>query len=105
MSREFKPVRFFVLMALLAFLACGAVAFFTQRAAHGRTAEERGGYATGLLQGGAAAADAQLPRAWEMNEMAERVLKTEGKKNQPMVWKTAFEHGYEDGFRKTHPAR
>ena len=47
----------------------------------------------------------KLPLAWEMNEMAERVLKTEEKADAPMVWKTAFAHGYEDGFRKTHPAR
>lgn len=30
-------------------------------------------------------------------------MKKEGRKNAPMVWKTAFEHGYKDGFKKTHP--
>lgn len=105
MARQFKPVRFFVLMALLAFLACGAVAFFTQRAAHGRTPEERAGYATGLQEGEAAAPGGKLPYALEMNEMAERVLKIEGKKNEPMVWKAAFAHGYEDGFKETHSTR
>ena len=40
MAREFKPVRFFVMMALAAFVVCGVTAFYTHRAAHGRTAEE-----------------------------------------------------------------
>ena len=48
MAREFKPVRFFVLMAIAVFIVCGVVAFFTQRAAHGRTAEERATYAPGI---------------------------------------------------------
>jgi hypothetical protein len=48
MAREFKPVRFFVMMALAAFVVCGVTSFYTQRAAHGRTAEERAAYAIGL---------------------------------------------------------
>jgi hypothetical protein len=33
MAREFKPARFFVMMALAAFVVCGVTAFYTQRAA------------------------------------------------------------------------
>jgi len=38
MAREFKPVRFFVLMGVAAFVVCGVTVFFTHGAAHGRTA-------------------------------------------------------------------
>ena len=48
MAREFKPVRFFVMMALAAFIVCGVTSFYTHRAAYGRTAEERAAYAIGL---------------------------------------------------------
>jgi hypothetical protein len=41
MARQFKPARFFVMMAAAAFVVCGVTAFYTHRAAHGRTAEER----------------------------------------------------------------
>jgi len=51
MAREFKPVRFFVMMALAAFVVCGVSAFYTHRAAHGRTAQERSAYAIGLKTG------------------------------------------------------
>ena len=44
MAREFKPVRFFVMMAVAAFIVCGLTAFYTHRAEHGRTAEERQAY-------------------------------------------------------------
>ena len=44
MAREFKPVRFFVMMAVVAFIVCGVTAFYTHRAEHGRTAEERQAY-------------------------------------------------------------
>jgi hypothetical protein len=44
MAREFKPVRFFVMMAVAAFFVCGVRAFYTHRAAHGRTPEERQAY-------------------------------------------------------------
>ena len=42
MPREFKPLRFFALMAVAVFAVCGVTAFYTHRAAYGRTAEERG---------------------------------------------------------------
>jgi hypothetical protein len=40
MARQFRPVRFFMMMAGAAFVVCGVTAFYTHRAAHGRTAEE-----------------------------------------------------------------
>ncbi len=101
----FKPVRFFVLMALLAFMACGAVAFFTQRVAHGRTPEERIAYAAGTSAGSERPKGEKLPYASDMNEMAQKAFDKEGGKAEPMAWKTAYEHGYEDGFKKTHPAK
>ena len=103
MARQFKPVRFFVLMALLAFIVCGVTAFYTQRAAHGRTPEERVAYSLGEQAGSEAAPNEKLPAAWEMNEIAEQFLKKETKKKEPMAWKSAFEKGYTDGFEKTHP--
>ncbi len=101
----FKPVRFFVLMALLAFITCGAVAFFTQRAAHGHTPEERTAYRAGENAGSAAPVGEKLPYASDMNEMAQKAFQKEGGKAEPMAWKTAFEHGYEDGFKKSHPGK
>ena len=56
MARQFKPVRFFVMMAVAAFVVCGVMAFYTHRAAHGRTAEERAAYAIGEESWGANAA-------------------------------------------------
>jgi len=41
MPREFKPVRFFVMMAVAAFLVCGVTTFYAHRAVHGRTPEDR----------------------------------------------------------------
>lgn len=55
MARQFKLLRFFVLMALLAFIACGVIAFYTHRAEHGRTPDERTAYATGEAAGEQAA--------------------------------------------------
>ena len=51
MAREFKPVRFFVMMAVAAFIVCGVTAFYTHRAEHGRTAEERQAYWIGEKAG------------------------------------------------------
>ncbi len=103
MARQFKPLRFFVLMALLVFIACGVTAFYSHRAEHGRTPDERTAYATGEAAGEQAAPGAKMPYASDMNGMAEQYLKKEGKIENPMPWKTAFGHGYEEGFKKTHP--
>jgi hypothetical protein len=77
-AREFKPVRFFVMMALAAFLVCGVTAFYTHRAAHGRTAEERSAYAIGLKAGEQTPAHAILPTDAELNMMAQKYFKEEG---------------------------
>jgi hypothetical protein len=101
MPREFKPVRFFVMMAVAAFIVCGVTAFYTQRAAHGRTAEGRSAYAIGLKTGEQAAADAILPTDAELNMMAQKYFKQQGSGDQ-QSWDLAFENGYTDGFKKTH---
>jgi hypothetical protein len=103
MPRQFKPVRFFVLMALLAFVVCGVTAFYTHRAAHGRTSEERAAYAIGEKAGEKAPRDATLPTAAELNMMAQQSFKRQGSGEQ-QSWDLAFENGYADGFKKTHPA-
>ena len=112
MERKFKPVRFFVLMGLAAFVVCGVTAFYTHRAAHGRTAEERAAYETGEKAGEQTPRDATLPTAAELNMMAEKYFKQQGSADQLrspsraselQAWKQAFENGYTDGFKKAHP--
>jgi hypothetical protein len=111
MAREFKPVRFFVMMALATFVVCGVTAFYTHRAAHGRTAEERSAYAIGLKAGEQALADAILPTDAELNMMAQNYFKQQGPGDQlgtssraaeQQAWDLAFENGYTDGFKKAH---
>jgi hypothetical protein len=103
MAREFKPVRFFVLMAVAAFTVCGVTAFYSHRAEHGRTTEERSAYAIGEKAGEQAATDSRLPTAAALNTMAQQYFKRQGSGNEG-DWDLAFEHGYQDGFKKTHPA-
>ena len=112
MPREFKPVRFFVLMGVAAFVVCGVTVFYTHRAAHGRTAEERAAYEIGEKAGEQSPRDAKLPSAAELNMMAQKYLEHQGAGDElrnlsPAVGlqarKQAFEKGYTDGFRKTHP--
>jgi len=102
MAREFKPVRFFVMTALVAFVVCGVTAFYTHRAAHGRTPEERTAYAIGEKAGQAAPTGAKLPTPAELNMLAQSYFKQEGSGNQ-QDWDLAFENGYEEGFKRTHP--
>jgi hypothetical protein len=111
MARQFKPVRFFVMMAVAAFVVCGVTAFYAHRAAHGRTAEERAAYAIGERAGEQAPRDTKLPTAAELNMMAQKHFKQEGTGNQLrnpsragelQAWDLAFENGYTDGFKKTH---
>ena len=102
MAREFKPVRFFVLMGVAAFIVCGVPAFYTHRAAHGRTAEERAAYEIGEKVGEQAPRDAKLPTAAELNMMAQKYFKQQGS-GERQSWDLAFENGYTDGFNKTHP--
>ncbi len=103
MARQFKPVRFFVLMAVAAFLVCGVTAFYTERAKHGTTSEERSAYFIGEKAGEEAGPGAKLPTATDLNMMAQQYFKRQGSGEQ-MAWDLAFEHGYEDGFKKTHSA-
>ena len=102
MAREFKPVRFFVMMALAAFVVCGVTSFYTHRAAHGKTAEERAAYAIGLKTGEQAPPGATSPTAADLNMMAQKYFKQQGSGN-PQTWNQGFENGYTNGFNKTHP--
>ena len=101
MARQFKPMRFFVLSALAAFVACGAVAFFNTRAQHGRTAEEREGYAVGERLWEQAGRDAALPNDAALNTLAQEYFKKSGSGNM-QDWDLGFENGYAEAFKKTH---
>jgi len=101
MAREFKPVRFFVMMATAALVVCGVTAFYTQRTAHGRTAQERAAYAIGEKAGEEARAEAKLPTDADLNMIAQKYFKQQGSGEQ-QSWNLAFENGYTDGFKKTH---
>jgi hypothetical protein len=103
MVRQFKPVRFFVMIGVLAFVMCGVTAFYTQRAAHGRTPEERAAYAIGVKAGEEATPDAKLPYAADLNMTAQSYFKRQGSGEQEN-WDLAFENGYTDGFKKRHRA-
>jgi hypothetical protein len=74
MARQFKPMRFFVMMAMAAFVVCGVTAFYTHR----RTAEERAAYAIGERAGEQAPRDAKLPTAAELNMMAQKYFQAAG---------------------------
>jgi hypothetical protein len=104
MAREFKPVRFFVMMAVMAFITCGVVAFYTHHAAHGRTGEERFAYSIGEKAGeDAATGGGKLPTAADLNMTAQEYFKRQGS-GEKMAWDLAFEHGYEEGFKKAQHA-
>jgi hypothetical protein len=100
-AREFKPLRFFVMMAAAAFIVCGLTAFYTHRAAHGRTEEERAAYWIGEKAGEQAPHDAKLPTPAELNMMAQKYFEQQGSGNK-QNWDLAFENGYQEGFKKTH---
>ena len=104
MPRQFKPVRFFVLVAVIVFITCGAVAFFNARVEHGRTAEEREGYSVGEKLGQQAPAELALPTDAALNTMAQQCFKKQGSGNM-QNWDAGFENGYTAGFKKTHPSR
>jgi hypothetical protein len=112
MAGKFKPVRFFVLIGLASFLVCGVAVFCTHRASHGRTAEERAAYEIGENAGKQAPHDAKLPTDAELNMMAQKYLDQQGSGDELrnpspagglQARKKAFEKGYTDGFKKTHP--
>jgi hypothetical protein len=97
MARQFKPVRFFVMMGTAAFIVCGVTAFYTHRGEHGRTAEERAAYAIGEKAGEQAPRDSKLPTAAELNMMAQKYFKQQGTGNKQNC-DLAFEHGSEAGL-------
>ena len=101
MPKQFKPVRFFVMMGFVAFFVCGITAFYAQRAAHGRTPEERSAYAIGEKVGREAPTEAKLPTAAALNIMAQEYFEKQGAGDKSN-WDLAFEKGYEEGFAKTH---
>src|SRR3989440_12765895 len=101
MAREFKPVRFFVMMALAAFVVCGVTSFYTHRAAHGRTAEARAAYAIGLKTGEQAPPGATSPTATDLSMMAQKYFKQRGCGN-PQTWDHCFEGGDTHGDNKKH---
>jgi hypothetical protein len=72
MPREFKPIRFFLMMAVAAFVVCGMTAFYTKRAEHGRTGEERQAYWIGEKAGEQTPRDAKLPTPAALNMMAQK---------------------------------
>src|SRR5213080_3222977 len=101
MARQFKPVRFFVLMGAATFVVCGVTAFYTHHAAHGRTAQERAAYAIGEKAREEPPAGTKLPTDADLNMMAQKYFKQQGSGEQ-QSWDLAFENGYADGFKKTH---
>ena len=91
MARQFKPVRFFVMMGAAAFIVCGVTAFYTHRAAHGRTAEERAAYWIGEKAGEQAPPGAKLPTAADLNMMAQKYFKRQGSgEQQNWIWDSDF---------------
>src|SRR5947208_16880699 len=112
MATRFKPVRFTVLIGLAGIVVCGVAVFFTHRAAHGRTAEERAAYEIGEKAGEQAPRDAKLPTDAELNMIAQKYFEQQGSGDELqnpspagglLARKQAFEKGYTDGFKKTHP--
>src|SRR6266480_3173717 len=109
MATQFKPVRFFVLVGIAAFIVCGVAVFYTHRTAHGTTAEERAAYESGEKAGEKAPPDATLPTEAEVNTVAQKYFKQEGPAEQLQnpsraadlqACKQAFKKGYTAGFKK-----
>ena len=112
MSRQFKPVRFTVLIGLAAFIVCGVAVFYSHRTAHGTTAEERAAYELGEKAGEQAQRGATLPTEADVNMTAQKYFEQQGPAEQLQnpsraadlqAFKQAFEKGYTAGFKKTHP--
>jgi hypothetical protein len=114
MARNFKPVRSFVVLGLAALVVCSVAVFCTHRGSHGRTAEERAAYEIGEKAGEQAPRDAKLPTDDELNMIAQRYFEQQGSRDQLQnpppaggleARKQAFEEGYTNGFKKTHPEK
>ena len=111
MTRQFKPVRFFVLMGVAAFIVCGVAVFYSHRTAHGTTVEERAAYEIGEKAGEEAPSGATLPTEAELNMTAQKYFEQQGPAEQLQnpsraadlqAFKQAFKKGYTAGFKKTH---
>ena len=114
MTRQFKPVRFIVLIGVAAFIVCGVAVFYTHRTAHGTTAEEQAAYESGEKAGKEAPSSATLPTEAELNVMAQKCFEQQGSgeelRNPSRAGglrscKQAFEKGYTAGFKKAHPQK
>jgi len=112
MARQFKPVRFTVLIGLAAFIVCGVAVFYSHRTAHGTTAEERAAYELGEKAGEQAPRGATLPTEADVNMTAQKYFEQQGPAEQLQnpsraadlqAFKQAFKKGYTAGFKKTHP--
>ena|SRR5947199_10757109 len=112
MIRQFKPVRFTVLIGLAAFIVCSVAVFYTHRTAHGTTAEERAAYESGEKAGEQALHGATLPTEADINMTAQKYFEQQGPAEQLQNpsraadlqgFKQAFKKGYTAGFKKTHP--
>ena len=88
-------------MAIAVFIGTAVTSFYTHRAALGRNADERAGYAIGTQVGASASPGAKLPTAAELNRLAQQYFKEQGTGNK-QDWDLGFERGYEDAFKKTH---
>ena len=112
MIRQFKPVRFTVLVGLAAFIVCGVAVFYSHRTAHGTTAEERAAYELGEKAGEQAPSGATSPTEADLNTTAEKYFEQQGPVEQLQnpsraadlqAFKQAFREGYTVGFKKMHP--
>ena len=112
MARQFKPVRFTVLIGLAAFIVCGVAVFYSHRTAHGTTAEERAAYEIGEKAGEQASRGETLPTEADVNMTAQKYFEQQGPAEQLQnpsraadlqAFKQAFKKGYTAGFKKTHP--
>src|SRR5438874_13421780 len=111
---KLRPARLTVLIGLAAVVVCGVAVFCTHRGSHGRTAEERAAYEVGEKAGEQTPPDAKLPTDDGLNMMAQKYFEQQGSgdelQNPPPpggleARKQAFEEGYTDGFKKTHPEK
>ena len=68
-----------------------------------RTPEERAAYWIGEKAGEQAPRDAKLLTPAELNMMAQKYFEQQGSANK-QNWDLAFEKGYKEGSKKTHPS-
>src|SRR5882724_4698780 len=112
MARQFKPVRFTVLIGLAAFIVCGVAVFYSHRTAHGTTAGERAAYESGEKAGEEALPGGTFATGGEFKMDAQKDFEQQGPAEQLQnpsraadlqAFKQAFKKGYTVGFKKTHP--